>query len=135
MKKNRTHSRDSRVTKRIPYPTELLKHSAMATLVSPGPLVVLSGVAGQSRETGEVPEGITAQLEMACQQALESLKAAGSSSDKVFKIVTYFSELEDIPTIIAIRRKHFRMYATTTIRVAGFARPGMRVELDIWATL
>ncbi len=70
-------------------------------------LIFTSGQIPVNPETGEMPEGITAQTEQSCKNVGELLKAAGSSFDKVIKTTCFLADIKDFAAFNEVYAKFF----------------------------
>lgn len=70
-------------------------------------LIFTSGQIPVNPETGEIPEGITAQAEQSCKNVGELLKAAGSSFDKVIKTTCFLADIKDFAAFNEVYAKFF----------------------------
>ena len=70
-------------------------------------LIFTSGQIPINPETGEMPEGITAQTEQSCKNVGELLKAAGSSFDKVIKTTCFLADIKDFAAFNEVYAKFF----------------------------
>ena len=70
-------------------------------------LIFTSGQIPVNPETGEMPEGITAQAEQSCKNVGELLKAAGSSFDKVIKTTCFLADIKDFAAFNEVYAKFF----------------------------
>lgn len=70
-------------------------------------VVYTSGQIPVNPETGEAPEGITAQAEQSCKNVGAILEAAGSGFDKVFKTTCFLADMGDFATFNEVYAKYF----------------------------
>ena len=70
-------------------------------------LVIVSGQLPVNPETGEMPEGISAQAEWSCRNVGAMLEAAGSGFDKVIKTTCFLADIADFPAFNEVYAKHF----------------------------
>ncbi|MBQ7560813.1 MAG: RidA family protein [Synergistaceae bacterium] len=70
-------------------------------------LIFTSGQIPVNPETGEMPEGISAQAEQSCKNVGELLKAAGSSFDKVIKTTCFLADIKDFAAFNEVYAKFF----------------------------
>ena len=64
-----------------------------------GGLVFTSGQIGMDPETGEMKEGVRAQVEQAMRNLTEVLKAAGLTEKNVVKTVIFLSDMDDFARV------------------------------------
>lgn len=98
-------------------------------------LLFLSGQVGQTRE-GMVPKDPVQQLEIALDNVLRNLQAAGMDVTDLVKLTFYLVGEMDAQrrrdVIAAKLRGH--QPCMTLLYVAGLATPAYKVELDAWAS-
>lgn len=64
-----------------------------------GGFVFCSGTVGIDPDTGQVPEGIEAQTELALRNLSAILEAAGASMADVVKTTIFYADVDDFPTL------------------------------------
>ena len=98
-------------------------------------LLVMSGQVGMT-VAGEIPEDPGEQFDLALENVLRNLEAAGMDAADLVKLSFYFAEAVDADRRRAIldRRLGGHTPCMTLIYVAGFASPQLKVELDAWAS-
>ena len=70
-------------------------------------LVIESGQLPVNPETGEMPEGTSAQAEWSCRNVGAILEAAGSGFDKVIKTTCFLADIADFAAFNEVYAKHF----------------------------
>ncbi len=106
---------------------------SQAIRVSGGDLVFLSGIIGM-RPDGTMPAEPAAQIELAFENLVRVLEAAGATAADVVKVNVFvrddFSLVRD--ELRAIRARYFThdFPVSTLIQVAGFAGPDYRFEIE-----
>ena len=70
-------------------------------------LVIVSGQLPVNPETGEMPEGISAQAEWSCRNVGAILEADGSGFDKVIKTTCFLADIADFAAFNEVYAKHF----------------------------
>ncbi|GLU88435.1 RidA family protein [Agromyces sp. NBRC 114283] len=106
--------------------------------VSGGDLVFLSGIIGM-RPDGTMPAEPAAQIELAFENLVKVLEAAGATAADVVKVNVFvrddFSLVRD--ELRAIRARYFThdFPVSTLIQVAGFAGPDYRFEIEAIAAV
>lgn len=96
----------------------------------------LSGEVGIDPQTGKIVEGgIVAQTEQTLKNLGETLKAIGSSFDKVIKTTVFLTDVNDFDKMNSVYAKFFPVNppARSTVGVAALARPGLCVEIELIA--
>jgi 2-iminobutanoate/2-iminopropanoate deaminase len=98
-------------------------------------LLVMSGQVGMTVE-GEVPDDAGAQLEVALENVLLNLEAAGLETADLVKLTFYFCAPVEADRRRAILDARLRGHTPcmTLIYVAGLASPDLKVEIDAWAS-
>ena len=70
-------------------------------------LIFTSGQIPVNPESGEIPEGISAQAEQSCKNVGAILEAAGSGFDKVFKTTCFLSDMADFVAFNEVYSNYF----------------------------
>ena len=98
-------------------------------------LLVMSGQVGMTVE-GEVPDDSGEQLDLALENVLRNVEAAGMQTADLVKLTFYFAEAVDADRRRAIldARLHGHTPCMTLVYVAGLAAPSLKVEIDAWAS-
>lgn len=98
-------------------------------------LLVISGQVGM-REDGTVPEDPLEQIEVAFENILRNLRAAGMDVNDLIKITYYL--VGDIDTAkrreLILSKLQGHKPCSTLLYVAGLASPTYRVEIEAWAS-
>ncbi len=99
--------------------------------IDTGSLIFASGQIPIIPETGEIPEGISAQTK----QCLENVKAiaqeAGLTMDHIVKVTVFMKDLEDFATMNEIYSTYFTQYpARSTFQVARLPKDAL-VEVEV----
>jgi enamine deaminase RidA (YjgF/YER057c/UK114 family) len=94
-------------------------------------LLYLAGQVGVTPE-GELPSGAEAQIELAWQNILAVLDAAGMGADNLVKVNVYLVDGVEVALYRAVRDRLLGGVApaSTLIKVAGLASPDWLVEID-----
>lgn len=95
--------------------------------------VFTSGIVGQNYTTGEIPESLEEQTELAIANVKRILEASGSSLDKVFKVMMFISHA-DYKTFNEIYGKYFPQKPARSCVIAAFMDARIKVELEVIAT-
>jgi enamine deaminase RidA (YjgF/YER057c/UK114 family) len=103
---------------------------------SPSRLLFIAGQVGM-RPDGSVPDDAVEQLEVALQNVLANIEAAGLETSDLVKITTYVvagTALDPARRRDAMQRLLGEHVPTSTlVFVAGLAAPQYKVEIDGWA--
>jgi 2-iminobutanoate/2-iminopropanoate deaminase len=101
-----------------------------------GNLVYTSGQIGTDRKTGQMAEGMEAQLEQVFRNLTEVLEASGSSIDHVVKATVFLADMNDYTKMNELYRKQFKgdPPARSTVQVARLPRDA-RIEVEVVAVL
>ena len=101
-----------------------------------GNLVYTSGQIGLDSKTGELAEGVEAQLEQVFRNLTAVLEASGSSIDHVIKATVFLADMNDYNAMNELYRKQFKgdPPARTTVQVARLPRDA-RIEIEAVAVL
>ena len=106
-----------------------------AVEVAPGKRwLYTSGTPGLSK-TGELPDDIVAQTELAWENTLELLNAADMTVNDIVKITQYLTRQEDIPEYSKTRKRFIGEFkpASTLLITPQLGWPKMLVEIEIIA--
>ncbi|MDG2112892.1 MAG: RidA family protein [Actinomycetota bacterium] len=102
-------------------------------------IVFCSGATGSDPATGEIVEGgVKAQSRKALENLALVAEEAGSSLADVLRVTVYLIDIEgDIAAMNEVFAEVFPVDppARSTIGVAGLARPGLLVEMDMMAAI
>lgn len=96
--------------------------------------VFTSGIVGQNYSTGEIPDSLEEQTELAIANVKKVLEASGSSLDKVFKVMMFISHSDYSATMNKIYGKHFPQKPARSCVVAAFMDAAIKVELEVIAS-
>ena len=101
-----------------------------------GDLVFTSGQIGIDAKTGQLPEGMEAQLQQVFRNLTAVLEASGSSIDHVVKATVFLADMNDYNAMNELYRKQFKgdPPARTTVQVARLPRDA-RIEIEMVAVL
>jgi enamine deaminase RidA (YjgF/YER057c/UK114 family) len=98
-------------------------------------LLVISGQVGM-REDGTVPDDPYEQIDMAFENILRNLRAAGMDVKDLIKVTYYL--VGEIDTArrreIVLSKLQGHQPCSTLLYVAGLASPLYKVEIDAWAS-
>jgi 2-iminobutanoate/2-iminopropanoate deaminase len=101
-----------------------------------GGFVFCSGTAGIDPATGEIPEGIEAQTELALRSIAATLEAAGSSMDHLVKTTIFYSDVADFAALNAVYARHMPTPPPARSAPANVVLPrGLLVSIDAIATM
>lgn len=128
------------------WPTRYYPGAADASrAVATGKLLFLSGCDGSDPTTGEVEtDDFEAQLVTALDKVKAGLEAAGSSLDKVVKILWMLRDVGDYPTMRVTELGYYQLHAprlvsnpptSTTIALPSITSPRAQVQIDVTAVL
>lgn len=101
-----------------------------------GNLVYTSGHIGIDSKTGQMPEGMEAQLEQVFRNLTAVLEASGSSIDHVVKATVFLADMNDYAKMNELYKKQFKgdPPARSTVQVARLPRDA-RIEIEVVAVL
>jgi enamine deaminase RidA (YjgF/YER057c/UK114 family) len=107
-------------------------------LTGTGALDIFVGGQASDMYARPVPQTIEAQAEQAMVNQRKVLEAAGATFDHVFRSNWYLTDIREWPVVEAAAREHFGrdLPAPMVVEVPRLvAKPGVRVEPDLWASL
>ena len=101
-----------------------------------GNLVYTSGQIGIDPKTGQMAEGMEAQLEQVFRNLTAVLEASGSSIEHVVKATVFLADMNDYNKMNELYRKQFKgdPPARSTVQVARLPRDA-RIEIEVVAIL
>ena len=107
-----------------------------APAVRIGNTLYISGQVGRD-ENLQVIEGAEAQFTQAFENLKKVLAAAGATLEDIFELVTYHTDMRDIPLFLEVKDRYFtRDYPTlTAIGTPALAMPGLMLEIKATALL
>ena len=96
--------------------------------------LVMSGQLGMDKQ-GHVPENVIDQLEIALDNVLLNLEAAGMSNKNLVKLFFYFVDSHDAAQRRSVINKKMGGHqpCMTVVYVSGLANDKYKVEIDAWA--
>lgn len=92
--------------------------------------VFASGSVGSDPLTGTIPTDVKLQTEFAIVNLERVLKAAGSSLDKVLKVLLFIADPADAPAVNEVYAKYFTSKPARSAIIVGFPNPKLKVELE-----
>lgn len=106
--------------------------------VKAGPFLFIAGQVGRDEHLSVV-EGKEAQFVQAFENVQKVLTEAGATFDDVVDMVTYYTDLRDLPLFITVKDRYFtnsdRLPTWTAIGTTALAMPGLFVEIKCTALL
>ena len=106
--------------------------------VRAGDLLFIAGQVGRDEELNVV-EGKEAQFTQAFENLKKVLAAAGATMDDVVDMVSYHTDMRDLPLFIQVRDRYVtnidRYPAWTALGVSALAMPGLSAEIRCTALL
>lgn len=101
-----------------------------------GDLVFTSGQIGIDSKTGQMPEGMEAQLEQVFRNLATVLEASGSSVDHIVKTTVFLADMNDYNKMNELYRAKFKgdPPARSTVQVARLPRDA-RIEIEAVAVV
>lgn len=94
----------------------------------------ISGQIGVAPD-GTVPDGITAQSELAWANNLKILEANGMGIENIVKVIQYLTRVEDRDAHFEVRNRYLGVHTPTStlLFVSALAQPEFVVEVEISA--
>jgi 2-iminobutanoate/2-iminopropanoate deaminase len=120
---------------RIPLDPDPLEPYRIAAGYRVGDLVFLSGQAAIDEHGELVGAGdFDAQAEQTFANIERTLRAAGTSIERVFKATIYLTDMRNFAKIVELRKKWGEPYpADTIVEVRSLALPSLEIEIDVIA--
>ena len=101
-----------------------------------GGFVFCSGTAGIDPVTGEIPEGIEAQTDLALRNVAATLEAAGSSMAQLVKTTIFYADVADFATLNAVYARHMPTPPPARSAPGNVVLPrGLLVSIEAIATV
>jgi enamine deaminase RidA (YjgF/YER057c/UK114 family) len=128
-------------TTRFLNPDTLTKPAAYSQVVevtTPGRMVFISGQVGVGSDGKLVAGDFRAQALQVFENLKAALEAVGARFEDVVKMNSYLIEIEHQAILRDVRRLYMNMAAppaSTSVRVVGFAREGVLLEVEAVAVL
>ena len=128
-------------TTRFLNPDTLTKPAAYSQVVevtTPGRMVFISGQVGLGSDGKLVAGDFRAQALQVFENLKAALEAVGARFEHVVKMNSYLVEIEHQAILRDVRRLYMNMAAppaSTSVRVVGFARAGVLLEVEAVAVL
>lgn len=96
----------------------------------------ISGTVGMTA-SGEIPEGVVEQFEVAMANLDGVLRAAGGRPEHIVKVQVFLTDIADRERINPIRQAYFGEHrpASTLVEVSGLIVPELKVEIEAEAVL
>jgi len=115
---------------------QLYERFHYAPAVKVGQVVYVAGQVGRD-ENLQVIAGAEAQFVQAFENLKKVLTAAGATFSDVVELVTYHTDMRDLPVFMQVKDRYFtKDYPTwTAIGTSALAMPGLLVELKCTAVL
>ena len=118
--------------------TKPAAYSQVVQVTTTGRMVFISGQIGVGRDGKLVSEDFRAQAMQTFENLNAALEAVGAGFEHVVKLNNYLVELEHQAILREVRKLHLNMAAppaSTSVRVVGFARAGVLLEVEAIAVL
>jgi enamine deaminase RidA (YjgF/YER057c/UK114 family) len=113
-------------------------YSQVVEVTTPGRMIFISGQIGVGRDGKLVDGDFRAQAIQAFDNLKAALEAVGARFEHVVKVNSYIIEIEHQAILRDVRRLYMNMAAppaSTSLRVVGFAREGVLLEVEAVAVL
>lgn len=113
-------------------------YSQVVEVTTPGRMVFISGQVGVGRDGKLVPGDFRAQAVQAFENLRAALEAVGARFEDVVKMNSYIIEIEHQAILREVRQLYINKAsppASTSVRVVGFAREGVLLEVEAIAVL
>lgn len=98
-------------------------------------VVYTSGQIPVNPESGEIPEGITAQTEQSCKNVGAILQAAGAGYEQVFKTTCFLADMNDFAAFNEVYAKYFVSRPARSCVAVKALPKGVLCEIEAAAVL
>ena len=98
-----------------------------------GDMVFASGQIPVDPATGVVPEGIAAQAEQSCKNALAIVEAAGLTAENVVKTTCFLAEIADFAAFNEVYAKYFTSKPARSCVAVKDIPKGVLCEIEVIA--
>ena len=98
-----------------------------------GDMVFASGQIPVDPATGIVPEGIAAQAEQSCKNALAIVEAAGRTAENVVKTTCFLAEIADFAAFNEVYAKYFTSKPARSCVAVKDIPKGVLCEIEVIA--
>lgn len=118
--------------------TKPAAYSQVVEVTTPGRMIFISGQVGVGRDGKLVDGDFRAQAIQVFENLKAALEAVGARFEHVVKVNSYIIEIEHQAILRDVRRLYMNMVAppaSTSVRVVGFAREGVLLEVEAVAVL
>lgn len=108
-----------------------------SSAVIAGNLIFVSGQSGRDPVTDHVSEDVEVQTEVCLKNVATILEAAGSGLSKVVRCGVFLVDMNDFRKMNGVYARMFGEHrpARTTVAVSELPGAGLKVEIDVVATL
>ena len=112
----------------------LASYSHQAEVEGSAKWLVMSGQLGMDKH-GHIPGNVIDQLEIALDNVLLNLEAAGMNKTNLVKLIFYFVDLHDATKRRDIISQKLGEHhpCMTVMYISGLANEAFKVEIDAWA--
>jgi enamine deaminase RidA (YjgF/YER057c/UK114 family) len=113
-------------------------YSQVVDVATPGRMVFISGQTALTREGKLVPGDFRAQAVQVFENLTAALAAVGATFEHVVKLNSYIIHIEHQAILREVRQLYINQAAppaSTSVRVVGFAREGVLLEVEAVAVL
>jgi enamine deaminase RidA (YjgF/YER057c/UK114 family) len=113
-------------------------YTQVVEVTGPGRTIYISGQLGTSPDGALVSGDFRAQAEQVFKNLQAALSAVGAGWADIVKLSSYLKHIADLPILREVRAGYLDLAAlpaSTTLEVAGFARPDALLEIEAVATL
>jgi enamine deaminase RidA (YjgF/YER057c/UK114 family) len=118
--------------------TKPAAYSQVVEVTTPGRMIFISGQIGVGGDGKLVDGDFRAQAMQVFENLKAALEAVGARFEHVVKMNSYIIEIEHQAILRDVRKLYMNMAAppaSTSVRVVGFARQGVLLEVEVVAVL
>jgi enamine deaminase RidA (YjgF/YER057c/UK114 family) len=118
--------------------TKPAAYSQVVEVTTPGRMIFISGQIGVGGDGKLVDDDFRAQAIQVFENLKAALEAVGARFEHVVKMNSYIIEIEHQAILRDVRKLYMNMAAppaSTSLRVVGFAREGVLLEVEAVAAL
>ena len=105
---------------------------AYSRAVADGDWVFVAGTTGMNYETGDIPDDVAAQAELAFRTIERILAEADASIGDTVRVQYTLTDAADLPALAPVMHRWFdKVRPAATAVIAGLVDPRMKIEIEV----